>query len=171
MQPAERPRWRPAYIGIGSNLESPERQVRSAIKEIDRLPDCALMLQSSLYRSAPMGPTDQPDFINAAVAILTTLDARTVLERLQRLERNHGRVRDGERWGPRTLDLDLLVFAGDIIDEPGLRVPHPGIAERNFVLLPLREIAPQLSIPGLGTVDGVAAQNDNSVPRIEKLPP
>lgn len=116
-----------------------------------------------------MGPKDQPDFINAAVALLTTLDARLLFEQLQQIERDQGRVRDGERWGPRTLDLDLLVFGDATVDEPDLRIPHPRIAERNFVLLPLRELAPHMLIPGLGTVGSVAARNDNSVPAIEQL--
>ncbi len=163
------PHWRPAYIGIGSNLDAPVNQVRQAIREIESLENCRLTLQSSLYRSAPLGPADQPDYVNAVVAVMTTLDARAVLERLQSIERDHGRDRGGERWGPRTLDLDLLVFGSAEIDEPGLKVPHPGIALRNFVLLPLLEIAPHLPIPGLGSIETVAAQNDNTVPEIEKL--
>lgn len=164
-----RPRWRPAYVGIGSNLESPLEQIRRAIVAIAELAGCRLIQRSSYYRSAPLGNTDQPDFINAVVALLTTLDARALLERLMEIERDQGRVRDDERWGPRTLDLDLLVFGGERIDETDLYVPHPRIAERNFVLLPLRELAPHMLIPGLGTVAAVAARNDNSLPAIKKL--
>ena len=137
---------------------------------IAALPGCKLVSASSKYRSAPLGPADQPDYINAVVAVLTRLGATELLAELQEIERAQGRTRDGERWGARTLDLDLLVFSSDRIDEPGLTVPHPRIAERNFVLLPLAELAPQLKIPGLGTVAVVAAKNDNSRPAIEKLP-
>ena len=164
-----RPRWRPAFIGIGSNLESPETQVERAVAAIAGLPRSRFVTQSSNFRSAPLGPANQPDFVNAVVAILTQLSATELLKELQAIERDQGRTRDGERWGPRTLDLDLLVFSGDQIDEPGLTVPHPRIAERNFVLLPLEELAPQLEIPGLGTVAVVTAKNDNSQPAIRKL--
>lgn len=164
-----RPRWRPAYIGIGSNLEAPATQVERALAAIAALPGCKLVSSSSKYLSAPLGPADQPDYINAVVAILTRLNAADLLAELQAIERTQGRTRSGERWGARTLDLDLLVFGSESIDEPGLTVPHPRIAERNFVLLPLAEIAPQLQIPGLGAVAVVAAKNDNSQPAIEKL--
>ena len=164
-----RPHWRPAYIGVGSNLDSPRDQVRRALDAIAALDGCRVVRSSSLYRSAPVGPQDQPDFVNAVVAVLTTRDARELLADLQSIERSQGRVRGGERWGPRTLDLDLLVFGSARIDEPGLTVPHPRIAERNFVLLPLEELAPDLMIPGLGTVSAVTAKNDNSVPTIERI--
>ena len=161
--------WRPAYVGIGSNLNSPLEQIDRAVTAIGNLTGCRLTQRSSNYRSAPLGNAEQPDFINAVVALLTTLEAPVLLERLQGIERDQGRVRDGRRWGPRTLDLDLLVSSRDRIDEADLCVPHPRIAERNFVLLPLRELAPHMLIPGLGTVAAVAAKNDNSLPAIEKL--
>jgi 2-amino-4-hydroxy-6-hydroxymethyldihydropteridine diphosphokinase len=161
--------WRPAYIGIGSNLESPAGQISRAVAAIDQLPGCLLVQRSSNYLSAALGPGDQPDYINAVVAILTTLDAQDLLGRLQAIERDQGRVRGRERWGPRTLDLDLLVFSGDSVDEPNLSVPHPRIGERNFVLLPLAELAPDMRIPGVGTVAAVLAKNDNSLPAIKKL--
>ena len=164
-----RPRWRPAYVGIGSNLDSPLDQINRAVEALGELAGCRLTQRSSNYRSAPLGDVEQPDFINAVVALLTTLEAPVLLERLQEIERDQGRVRDGRRWGPRTLDLDLLVYSSDRIDEAGLCVPHPRITERNFVLLPLRELAPHMLIPGLGTVAAVAAKNDNSLPAIEKL--
>lgn len=170
-----RPRWRPAYIGIGSNLEQPVQQVAQAVSAIDALDACAVVRRSSNYQSAPLVSdhqavnADQPDYINAVAAILTTLEAPALLVNLQEIERRQGRVRGNERWGPRTLDLDLLVFSDRRIDEPDLIVPHPGIAQRNFVLLPLAEIAPDLTIPGLGTVAMVLANNDNTTPAIKKL--
>lgn len=162
-------RWRPIYIGVGSNLEQPQQQVAQAIAALDDIDGCSVSLTSSNYQSAPLGPADQPDYVNAVVAILTTLDAQTLLGEMQAIERNQGRVRDGQRWGARTLDLDLLVFSGQQINDPDLIVPHPGIAQRNFVLLPLAEIAPTLSIPGLGSVTTVLAKNDNTTPAIKKL--
>lgn len=162
-------RWCPAYIGIGSNLESPVQQVNRALDALAVLPQSRLILRSSLYESAPVGPQEQPNFINAVAALLTTLDGRALLAELQAIEKEQGRVRTGERWGPRTLDLDLLVFGGMTIDEPGFTVPHPRIAERNFVLLPLTEIAPHIMIPGVGTVSSVALQCTSSTQRIKKL--
>ena len=162
-------RWRPAYVGIGSNLDSPTRQVSSAFDALAVLPGCRLVARSSLYESAPVGPPNQPNYVNAAAAVLTTLEAPSLLAQLQRIELAHGRERGAERWGPRTLDLDLLVFSGLVCDEPGLVLPHPRIAERNFVLLPLEEIAPHLVIPGLGSVTSLAAKLDNNAPEIEKL--
>ena len=161
--------WWPVYIGIGSNLESPGDQVKQAIASLAELPDSVLVSQSGLYRSAPLGPADQPDFINAVVALLTQLDARDLLRQMQAIERQQGRERDGERWGPRTLDLDLLAYAGQIINEDGLIVPHPGIAERNFVLLPWQEIAPNYRVPGQADVADLAARVSLSEPRIERI--
>lgn len=161
--------WRPAYVGIGSNLDSPQDQVRRALDALRKLPGCRLELQSALYRSAPLDGSDQADYVNAVAALLTTRGARSLLRQLHEIEREHGRVRDAERWGPRTLDLDLLIFSNETHAAADLKLPHPGIAERNFVLLPLAEIAPHLAIPGLGLVSDVAANNDNSVPAIAKL--
>jgi 2-amino-4-hydroxy-6-hydroxymethyldihydropteridine diphosphokinase len=117
-----------------------------------------LLRASRLYRTPAWGRTEQPDFINAVALVETGLPARELLDGLLAIERAFGRVRlDGERWGPRTLDLDLLLFGDAVIDEPGLRVPHPHLHERAFALLPLAEIAPQLAIPGIGNVAAVAA--------------
>ncbi len=160
-------RWRPAYIGLGSNLQRPSGQLESAIDSLSTIPRTRLIKRSALYRSAPFGGVEQPDFVNAAAALLTALDARQLLEELQQIEVRRGRRRDGVRWGPRIIDLDLLVFAGQSIAEPGLTVPHPGIAERNFVLLPLREIAPGLVIPGLGPVAKLPVNMDE--PQIERI--
>lgn len=162
-------RWCPVYVGIGSNLDSPEHQVRQAIVELGALPDSHLTAVSSLYRSAPLGPADQADFINAVATMLTRLEPRELLGELQKIENNHGRDRSGPRWGPRTLDLDLLVFGASTIAENDLTVPHPGIGERNFVLLPLCEVAPGLVVPGLGTVKNLSDAIARSDARIEKI--
>lgn len=140
-----------AWVGLGSNLDDPVRQVNSALAEIDRIPQSRLLACSGLYRSAPMGPQDQPDYINAVASVETSLPAEALLDALQSIEQAHQRVR-GEHWGPRTLDLDILLYGNEVIDSPRLAVPHAGLAERNFVLAPLAELAPQLSVPGLGKV-------------------
>ena len=142
----------PAFVGIGSNLGDPAKQVRWAINAISQLPDIDNALASSLYRSAPLGPADQPDYVNAVIAFTTRLSAAELLAALQRIETERGRVRSGSRWGPRILDLDLLLLGSQVIDKEGLVVPHPRISERNFVLLPLAELDPDLEIPGQGRV-------------------
>ncbi len=147
--------WRPAYVGLGSNLDGPAQQVESAFARLDDIPDSQLVSRSSLYRSAPFGGIEQPDFVNAVAALLTQLSAHDLLMELQRIEREQGRVRGETRWGPRVLDLDLLVYSDLTIEDDVLIVPHPGIGERNFVLLPLVEIAPYLVIPGLGVVSNI----------------
>lgn len=139
----------PAFIGLGSNLDRPEQQVLAAIRELAVLPQSRLIVTSSLYRSTPLGPQDQPDFINAVVKLETGLPAADLLGQLQQLERQHGRTRT-VHWGPRTLDLDLLLYADMIIDTDTLSVPHPQISLRGFVLEPLLEIEPAVAIPGLG---------------------
>jgi len=130
----------------------------SALKALRAHPDLHAVVCSSVYETAPMGPQDQPDYLNAVVGLQTRLTAFKLLCELQNIENLHGRVRDGERWGPRTLDLDILLYADDIIDTPALSVPHPGIAERSFVLLPLAELAPDLIVPNKGTVSKLAGQ-------------
>jgi 2-amino-4-hydroxy-6-hydroxymethyldihydropteridine diphosphokinase len=161
-------RWWPAYIGVGSNLDSPVDQVEQGISALDSHPDAMVVLKSSLYRSAPLGPADQPDFINAVVGLLTTLDARALLSTLQSIETLQGRTRTGERWGPRSLDLDLLSYADLVVDDAELTLPHPGIAERNFVLLPWAAITPAYPVPGLATVE-VLAGRVSQEPRIERI--
>ncbi len=143
--------WRPAYVAIGSNLSNPERQVDEAFARLARAPAVRLERRSRLFRSLPMGPQDQPDFLNAAAGVLTTLGARELLDDLLEIERTMGRDRR-ERWGPRIIDLDLIWITGSPVDEPGLTLPHPGVSQRNFVLYPLADIAPTLEIPGLGMV-------------------
>lgn len=161
------PHWTPAYVGLGSNLDRPAVQIDTAFSMLAEIPDTRLVLRSSRYRSAPLGGIEQPDFANAAAGLLTQLDARALLAELQRIERRRGRQRDGSRWGPRVIDLDLLAFCRQVIDAPGIRVPHPGIAQRNFVLLPLREIAPDLDIPGLGRISAISI--NESEPRIARV--
>jgi len=136
-----------AYVGIGSNLNDPSGQVRSAIATIDTTPGLHLQASSSLYSSPPMGPPDQPHYINAVVEVRTALSSLELLDKLQQIERIHGRVRDGVRWGPRTLDLDLLLFGEEQVQGDDLQLPHPGMKERDFVMLPLIEIAPDLILP------------------------
>ncbi len=155
-----------AFVGLGSNLDEPARQIEAAIAGLERIPDTQVAARSSLYRSAPFGPIAQPDFVNAVVMLETRRMPRELFEQLQTIEREQGRER-GERWGPRRIDLDLLVFGDEVIEENGLKVPHPGIAERNFVLLPLSEIAPDLIIPGLGRLADIAV--DESEPRISRI--
>ena len=143
-----------AWIGLGSNLDDPVRQVNAALAALCRLPESRLLTCSGLYRSAPMGPQNQPDYINAVAGVQTSLPAEVLLEALQAIESAHARVR-GERWGARTLDLDILLYGDEVINTPRLTVPHPGIAERNFVLAPLAELAPQLLVPGRGVVQAL----------------
>lgn len=146
-----------AYLGIGSNLDNPVAQVRLALKSLAAVPDSRLLGQSSLYRSAPLGPLDQPQYINAVASIQTALDPLALLDAMQAIELTQGRVRTGERWGPRTLDLDILLYGDEIISTERLTVPHPGLQQRNFVLYPLQELAPQLVLPGLGGLDMLLA--------------
>lgn len=134
------------YIGLGSNLENPRQQVEDAFKELAELDNCELVARSSIYRSDPVGPQDQPDFINAVAALDTTLEAHALLDELQRLEQQHRRVRE-RHWGPRTLDLDLLLYGDQTINTERLTVPHAFMCERTFVLWPLAEIAPELELP------------------------
>lgn len=139
-----------AYIGLGSNLETPVAQIKSARKAILDHENIRELTFSNLYASAPMGPQDQPDYVNAVIAIMTCLTPLALLHELQAIEHAHGRIRGPQRWGARTLDLDLLLYGDQQINLPELTVPHPGIAERPFVLYLLLECAPDLFIPGKG---------------------
>jgi 2-amino-4-hydroxy-6-hydroxymethyldihydropteridine diphosphokinase len=156
-QPAAsvKPRWVPAYVALGSNLAQPVRQVERAFEALAALPATRLVLRSSAYRSRPMGPVEQPDFVNAAAALLTQLDPATLLRELKALETRLGRELPAVRWGPRLIDLDLLVHGQTCCNEAALTLPHPGIAERDFVLVPLAEISPSLVVPGVGRVDAL----------------
>jgi 2-amino-4-hydroxy-6-hydroxymethyldihydropteridine diphosphokinase len=149
-------RWRHAYVGVGSNLEDPRAQVLRALARLEQLPLTRVELTSPLYRSKPMGPIAQPDFVNAVAGLLTQLEAPALFAELRALEAALGRPASHERWGPRVIDLDLLSYARERRTGPDLVLPHPGIPERNFVLYPLADIAPDLDLPGLGRVAGLA---------------
>lgn len=151
-----------AWLGLGSNLQDPERQVCQALDELDQLDDCSLVAASSLYKSPPMGPADQPDYINAVACIETGLEPGALLAALQGLEQRHGRERL-RHWGERTLDLDILLYGEEVVNQPGLVIPHPGLHERAFVLYPLYEISPDLVIPGLGELKTLRDQVDGSM--------
>ena len=147
-----------AFVGLGANLGDAAAMLREAIVGLDALPGTRLLRASKLYRTPAWGDADQPDFVNAVAMLETGLDPRSLLDELLGIERSHGRDRSRERrWGPRTLDLDLLLHGDLVVDEPGLRVPHPHLHERAFALLPLLEIAPEAVIPGLGAARDVAA--------------
>ncbi|WP_104040981.1 2-amino-4-hydroxy-6-hydroxymethyldihydropteridine diphosphokinase [Vibrio hyugaensis] len=136
-----------AYIAVGSNLADPVSQAKLAIEALKTLPKTAFTQASSLYSSTPMGPQNQPDYINAVVAIKTNLTPLELLDCTQAIEQEQGRVRKDERWGPRTLDLDIVLYGNEVIDSERLTVPHYGMREREFVLYPLAEIAPSLQLP------------------------
>jgi 2-amino-4-hydroxy-6-hydroxymethyldihydropteridine diphosphokinase len=148
----------PAYVGIGSNLHDPANQVRAACAALKALPDTAWVRGSSLYGSRPMGPPDQPDYCNAVAGLLTELSVLALHAALRGIESQMGREPSRERWGPRVIDLDLLAYGELRRADTELTVPHPGIAERHFVLQPWCEIAPDFMVPGLGRVAALAAQ-------------
>jgi 2-amino-4-hydroxy-6-hydroxymethyldihydropteridine diphosphokinase len=141
-----------AYVGLGANLGDREGQIRSAAEQI------GARRLSRIVETEPWGLEDQPRFLNAAAEVVTQLPARAFLDLLLEVERRLGRVRTGERWGPRAIDLDLLLFGRETIDEPGLTVPHPFLLRRAFVLEPLADLAPGLEIPGNGTVRDALAE-------------
>lgn len=157
------------YIGIGSNLDDPARQVVQAIAELDGILGCCCITASSLYSSKPLGPQDQPDYVNAVAAVDAALPAHVLLGELQRIEHRHERDRTGPRWGPRTLDLDLLLYGDAIISSETLTVPHPGVLERGFVLYPLFEIAPGLHVPGAGFIRDHVAEGDGAASGVRRL--
>ena len=140
------------FIGLGSNMRGPLDQLKIAVNALRDTPDIANVVCSAVYQTEPMGPADQPDYINAAMQCDTSMTALRLLDTLQLIENRAGRIRD-RRWGPRSLDLDLLLFGQQQINTLRLTVPHPGIAERAFVLHPLRDLAPDLRIPGKGAID------------------
>lgn len=147
-----------AYVGLGGNVGDAAGTLRLAFEQLDALPETKLLAASSLYRTAPVGGIEQADFVNAVAQIETALLPEVLLQALFVIERAHGRDRSiEERWGPRTLDLDLLLYGEDVINIDGLTVPHPRIAERTFVLVPLVEIAPDALIPGHGRATDVLA--------------
>ncbi|HEX4894859.1 MAG TPA: 2-amino-4-hydroxy-6-hydroxymethyldihydropteridine diphosphokinase [Solimonas sp.] len=151
---------RRCYIGLGANLGAPAQQLRWALGQLRRLGD--VPVQSSLYRSAPLGPADQPDYCNAVCRLDSSRSPTDLMRDLLAIEREAGRTRSAAKWGPRLLDLDLLHVERVTMTHPDLCLPHPGIAQRSFVLVPLAEIAPQLDLPGLGRVDELAARIDRT---------
>lgn len=156
--PAAAGTWVPAYVALGSNLDDPAAQVEMAFMRLATLPQTRLMLRSRLYRTRPLGPLDQPDFINAAAGLLTRLAPRKLFDALRWLEVQQGRAPSILRWGPRRIDLDLLLYGDECLHEPDLVIPHPGLTQRNFVLYPLCDIAAKLWISGYGHIDDLAAR-------------
>jgi 2-amino-4-hydroxy-6-hydroxymethyldihydropteridine diphosphokinase len=151
---------RRVYVGIGSNLQDPLAQVRRALSSLRALPSSTLLRASGLYRTPPWGVAEQPPFVNAVAELRSDLSALELLQQLTAIERAAGRVREGARWGPRVLDLDLLLYDDAVIDVAGLQVPHPHLHERAFVLLPLAELAAGMTVPGHGKVAELLARVD-----------
>jgi 2-amino-4-hydroxy-6-hydroxymethyldihydropteridine diphosphokinase len=149
-----------AFVGLGSNLGDREANLRSALDALAAEPGIAVVSVSSFRDTDPVGLEEQPRFINAAAALETELEPRALLERLLAVERRLGRTREGPRFGPRTIDLDLLVYGDERIAERGLEVPHPRLHERRFALEPLAELDPGLVVPGHGRVDALLAALD-----------
>jgi 2-amino-4-hydroxy-6-hydroxymethyldihydropteridine diphosphokinase len=144
-----------AYVGLGANLGDREATLRRAVELLAGVEGVELVAASELRETEPVGVVDQPAFLNGAVAVETSLSPRELLDSLLRVELQLGRVRDGTRWGPRTVDLDLLVYGDEVVDEPGLRVPHRRLHERRFALEPLAELDPALVVPGQGAVSAL----------------
>lgn len=161
--------WITAYIGLGSNIGDSAAQVRAGMQALRDLELTRDVRCSSLYRSAPVGITDQPDFINAVCVCATRLPAAALMEQLLAIERRHGRERSGAKGGPRTLDLDLLLYGDHISEAPTLSLPHPRLHERAFVLYPLAELAPALIVPGRGALGALLRACPPQ--RLEKLTP
>jgi 2-amino-4-hydroxy-6-hydroxymethyldihydropteridine diphosphokinase len=166
---AAHPRWLPAYVGVGSNLDGPREQVRNALAELAQIPRTRLELISPLYRTVPLttGDDTQPAFVNCVAGLLTQLSPEELLGELRRVELELGRPAVRERWAPRRIDLDLLVHGRETRATGTLTLPHPGIAARDFVLYPLADIAPDLEIPGLGRAAALRARVANR--GVEKL--
>lgn len=160
--------WQPAYVGLGSNLGDPAARLRAALDAIAALPGVTALVASPFYRTAPFGPVEQPDFVNAVAGLLTTQGPEELHAALRGLEQRLGRSPPRERWGPREIDLDLLVHGDARRDGAALSLPHPGIPQRDFVLYPLRDIAPDLVVPGAGRVRELAARvEDRGAMRLE----
>ena len=157
------------YIGLGSNLDDPVGQIRCALDELACLPLTQALATSRLYRSRPVGPQDQPDFINAVAQLRTRLSPLALLDQLQALEQRHRRRRQ-RHWGPRTLDLDLLLYGNKELQRPRLRVPHPEMSRRAFVLLPLAELSPRLRLPDGSEIATLVAALAADADEVEVLP-
>lgn len=160
-----------AYVGVGANLDNPLKQVQIAVSNLSTLPQTACLGYSSFYRSKPLGPTDQPDYINAVAAVETTLSPQMLLKALQQLEEKQGRCRGGKRWGPRIIDLDILLYGDLALQSDELCLPHPGLFVREFVLYPLAEVAEDLILPGGESILELKAKcPDRGIERIIKNP-
>ncbi|MDI6026819.1 2-amino-4-hydroxy-6-hydroxymethyldihydropteridine diphosphokinase [Corticibacterium sp. UT-5YL-CI-8] len=155
-----------AFLGLGGNLGDPRAAMAAALKLLDTGPDTRVVTVSSLYRTPPWGKTDQPDFLNAAAEIATVLQPRALLQRCLDIEKDLKRERK-ERWGPRVIDMDILVYDGLTIREEGLEVPHPRMLERAFVLMPLAEIAPNLTMEGTTFVGHLARLDTAGIERLD----
>jgi len=148
-----------AFIGLGSNLSDPKKQLQMATQAIRLIPDTQMTKVSGIYKTSPMGSSDQDDYLNAVIELETDLDAKPLLDHLQQIENDMGRKRQGERWQARTIDLDILLYGNEVIDTDELVVPHPGMHERAFVLYPLQELDAQISIPGKGKIKTLLQQD------------
>ena len=157
-----------AYIGLGSNLEEPLSQLKSALLALAEAEQIELIANSNFYSSPPLGPKDQPDYTNAAAEIKTTLSPNQLLLLCQSIENQQGRKRLGERWGARTLDLDILTYGERTIQEADLIIPHPGVSQRGFVLYPLLELTDRLNIKGLGSIQAMIEQLSDIKPSLIK---
>lgn len=155
-----------AYIAIGSNLASPLEQVNAAVQALSEIPQSRLVAVSAFYRTPPLGPQDQPDYLNAAVVLETALDAETLLDNTQRIELLQGRQRKAERWGPRTLDLDIMLFGDEVINTEHLTVPHYDMKNRGFMLWPLFEVAPELTFPNGESLQTILQQLNAEKPAL-----
>jgi len=151
-----------AFIGLGSNLSDPQTQIVKALDAIGQIDDCSIEAVSSLYFSRPMGPQDQPDYMNAVLSLNTSLPALLLLDALQTIENSSGRVRKDDRWGARILDLDILLYGSDVINIERLTIPHYGLKLREFVLLPLAEIAPTLYLPDGDSISELSKNIDSN---------
>jgi 2-amino-4-hydroxy-6-hydroxymethyldihydropteridine diphosphokinase len=151
-----------AYVGLGANLDDREATIRRALELLNAERGVDVVAVSTLRETEPWGYVNQPPFLNGAAALETELGPRELLDRLLAVERSLGRTRNGPRWGPRTIDLDLLLYGAETVDEPGLRVPHPRLAERRFVLEPLAELDPTVVVPGAGPVEALLASLESA---------
>ncbi|MGK0404918.1 MAG: 2-amino-4-hydroxy-6-hydroxymethyldihydropteridine diphosphokinase [Oleispira sp.] len=154
-----------SYIGLGANLDQPQQQIEQALIELARLPNTTLISHSSLYHSKPVGPQDQPDYVNAVALLDTQLEPLDLLDALQQLEQDHGRLRK-RHWGERTLDLDIILMGNKVIESERLTVPHPFAQQRSFVLFPLSEISPSLIFPDGIALEQLLTELDNDLIRI-----
>jgi|TARA_B110000438_G_scaffold164197_1_gene157117 2-amino-4-hydroxy-6-hydroxymethyldihydropteridine diphosphokinase len=161
--------WKSCYIGLGSNLDDPLKQINLAIENIKKIPNSFYISSSKLYDSSPLGPSDQPNFINAVVAIVTQFEPHNLLNELQKIEHKQKRIRNELKWGPRTIDLDLLCMGQAVIQDDVLTLPHPEIQKRNFVLLPLIDISPDIMIPGLSNIVDLLKKIENNLIRVKCL--